>query len=209
MISQTPPNIVRQRPGPKGITFDYVPGWYFKKVLNYVFGWMWDFEVIHEPTIPDVIALLDRGIKQVWVTGRLTVKDGKGNSIVKTQSGSADIKFLKDSPKQPVDIGNDIKAAITDSLKKCASEFGICSDVYWKNESKNDGYKVNERTSPPSNTPPSAAPKQPERENPIFCHGTEKNGCPEGNILTEAENSYSMKFFKRPLCRTCQTNRNK
>ena len=37
---------------------------------------------------------------------------------------------------KPVNLGNDFKASATDALKKCASEFGIASDVYGKNEFK-------------------------------------------------------------------------
>ena len=37
---------------------------------------------------------------------------------------------------QPLDLGNDLKAATTDALKKCASELGIASDIYAPNEFK-------------------------------------------------------------------------
>ena len=33
-------------------------------------------------------------------------------------------------------MGNDLKAATTDALKKCASELGIASDIYAPNEFK-------------------------------------------------------------------------
>lgn len=55
--------------------------------------------------------------------------------VVKEQFGRADIKFKRDS-KDMVDYGNDLKAATTDALKKCAAELGIASDVYGKNEFK-------------------------------------------------------------------------
>ena len=35
-----------------------------------------------------------------------------------------------------MDLGNDLKAATTDALKKCASELGIASDIYAPNEFK-------------------------------------------------------------------------
>ena len=35
-----------------------------------------------------------------------------------------------------LDYGNDLKAATTDALKKCASELGIASDIYGANEFK-------------------------------------------------------------------------
>jgi len=41
-----------------------------------------------------------------------------------------------------VDFGNDMKAAATDALKKCASELGIASDVYGTAEYAEEGVKV-------------------------------------------------------------------
>jgi isopentenyldiphosphate isomerase len=55
--------------------------------------------------------------------------------IVKEQFGRADVKFKKGT-EIPIDYGNDLKAASTDALKKCASELGIASDIYGKNEFK-------------------------------------------------------------------------
>jgi hypothetical protein len=128
MVTNTPSRYVYQRKGKGGQVFDYVTGNYVKQVLNYVFGWLWDFEILNQ----------GREGNMVWVLGKLTVKDGKGNSIVKTQYGRADIKFYKDKSKGMLDFGNDLKAAATDSLKKCASELGIAADVYGKNELRED-----------------------------------------------------------------------
>jgi hypothetical protein len=41
---------------------------------------------------------------------------------------------MKSNPRQPLDYANDLKAAATDALKKCASEIGIANDIYGKNE---------------------------------------------------------------------------
>jgi hypothetical protein len=71
------------------------------------------------------------------VKGKLTVKgkDSNGNiqTVSKTQYGSAEIKYTKDKPHTPeniIDLADDYKAAASDALKKCASMFGICLDVY-------------------------------------------------------------------------------
>ena len=125
ILQRTPAEHIYSRPAKGGGTWSYVTGTYIKKVLNYVFGWLWDFEIIEHG---------EKG-NQVWVLGRLTVKDGKGLTITKTQFGRADIK-CKRGTKEPLDFGNDLKAASTDALKKCASEFGIASDIYGKNEFK-------------------------------------------------------------------------
>jgi len=126
ILQRTPKNHIYRRPAKGGGEWEYVTGVYVKKVLNFVFGWLWDFEIKEHGREGDL----------VWVLGRLTIKDKKGNPmIVKEQFGRADIKFKRGS-KIPLDFGNDLKAAATDALKKCASELGIASDVYGKNEFK-------------------------------------------------------------------------
>jgi len=125
ILQKTPKKHIYNRKGKGGKTFDYVTGVYIKKVLNYVFGWMWSFEVMEH----------GKEENQIWVLGRLTINTNKG-SIIKTQFGRADIKYYKDKTKGMLDFGNDLKAATTDALKKCASELGIASDVYGSNEFK-------------------------------------------------------------------------
>lgn len=124
ILQRTPKEHIYTRPGKGGGTWEFVTGTYVKKVLNYVFGWLWDFQIIDKGKEGD----------QVWVQGRLTIKNEKGEVlIIKEQFGRADVKF-KRGTKTPLDYGNDLKAASTDALKKCASELGIASDIYGKNE---------------------------------------------------------------------------
>lgn len=122
ILQKTPAKHVYTRPGRGGQQFTYVTGTYVKKVLNYAFGWDWDFEII------------DKGREgaQVWVQGRLTARMGE-RKIVKEQFGRAEIKMMKGT-QNAVDYGNDLKAAATDALKKCASELGVASDIYGKDE---------------------------------------------------------------------------
>lgn len=125
IIQRTPASHIYKRPAKGGGQWDYVTGVYVKKVLNYVFGWNWDFEVVGE----------EEKHKQVVVKGKLTVRDKNDNAIIKMQFGRASVKYKKDT-EEPLDYGNDLKAATTDALKKCASELGIASDIYGKNEFK-------------------------------------------------------------------------
>lgn len=125
ILQRTPKDHIYQRPGKGGANWDYVTGAYVKKVLNYVFAWNWDFEVKSK----------EEKYGQIVVEGRLTVRTKSGVSIVKEQFGRADIKYKKNT-QTPLDYGNDLKAASTDALKKCASELGIASDVYAKEEFK-------------------------------------------------------------------------
>ena len=133
IFSRTPKGHVHTRPGKGGEQWEYVTGVYVKKVLNYLFGWLWDFEVLNQGNVE-----VGGKIIQVWVQGKLTIKQQTKNGIeevmTKTQYGGADVKYLKSNTKIPMDFANDLKSATTDALKKCASEIGIASDIYGKNE---------------------------------------------------------------------------
>lgn len=124
ILQRTPKEHIYNRPAKGGGTWTYVTGVYVKKALNHIFGWMWDFQIIDKGREGDL----------VWVQGRLTIKNKSAKPmIIKEQFGRADVKF-KRGTKTPLDYGNDLKAAATDALKKCASELGIASDVYGKSE---------------------------------------------------------------------------
>ena len=120
VIGKTPAKAKKTRPAKGGGTWTYVSGSYMKKQLNILFGWNWDFEIISEQI------LIDAG--EVVVKGKLTCRSN-GNTIVKMQYGNKDIMF-KRGTKEPLSIGNDLKSAATDALKKCAAEIGIAQDVY-------------------------------------------------------------------------------
>ena len=151
LFAKTPAKHIYERPAKGGGKWKYVTGTRIKKVLNLMFGWAWNF----------IVEKFDVNMeaKQVIVLGRLEVRTG-GQEIVKMQFGRADIKFKTETRKDdkgnvieelnnygkmkpkrfptnnPLDLGNDLKAASTDALKKCASELGIASDVYAPNEFK-------------------------------------------------------------------------
>ncbi len=117
---KTPRQFIKSRPGPGGIALSYVEVGYVINILNQVFGWDWDFKILDQQI----------GKKQVWVRGELTVRL-RGHTITKGQYGGADIKLNRGSG-EPVSIADDLKAAASDCLKKCASMLGIAGDVYWK-----------------------------------------------------------------------------
>ena len=128
ILQKTPKKHIYRRRGKGGREFDYITGTYAKKVLNYTFGWLWNFEIKSH--------IIEHEAKQCIVLGRLEIKNSNNEIIiVKEQFGRSDIKYYKDG-KGAVDLGNDLKAAATDALKKCASELGIASDIYGANEFK-------------------------------------------------------------------------
>jgi len=126
ILQKTPTRFIKERPAKGGGKWTYVSGSYVQKCLNLMFGWDWDFEILKEDILTEA--------GEVVVKGRLTCRTN-GKTIVKTQYGNKDIIFRKES-KIPLSIGNDLKSAATDSLKKCASLIGIAQDVFAPNDFK-------------------------------------------------------------------------
>lgn len=122
----TPDKHIHQFPGNAGAkaNLPFVTGGYMKHMLDRLTGGLWSFEVKEKGNTAG----------QIWVLGRVNLYRTDGTIMIfKEQFGRADIKIRKGT-KDPVDIGNDMKAAATDALKKCASELGIARDVYAANE---------------------------------------------------------------------------
>lgn len=123
LVKNTPAKYIHERPAKGGGSWKYVSGGYVRKMLNYLFGWQWSFEIQEQ--------LILHG--EAIVKGKLTVVSN-GVSIAKMQFGNKDIMYKKqvdeNGHKVPLSIGNDLKAAATDALKKCAAELGIAADIY-------------------------------------------------------------------------------
>jgi hypothetical protein len=175
IIAPTPPNIIKQRPGRGGGRWDYVPGWWFKKKLNFVFGFSHDFEILGERVDGDFIT----------VKGRLTAKNPKTGQIIatKTDFGGATIKYLKDKAHTPanyLDISNDFKAAATDALKRCAVQFGFAMDIYGKSESIDEGYQVQNSNPPAPVTYSTKAPDEKSIEMMNLMQYATDSGAPLG-----------------------------
>lgn len=123
-FTATPPAKVKERPAKGGGKWQYVEGSYVTQVLNSLFGFYWSFEIA--TSMQDALATAQTGT--IVVLGRLKVKIGD-EWITKEQYGRKEVAFKKDT-KDPLDFGNDMKAAATDAKKKCASELGLFADVY-------------------------------------------------------------------------------
>lgn len=195
VLQKTPSQHVYERTAKGGGKWKYVTGAYVKKVLNYTFGWLWNFEIV------------DKGKEGslVWVQGKLTILDPETRQpmIVKEQFGRAEIKF-KRGTQTPLDYGNDLKAAATDALKKCASELGIASDIYAGNEFKDIRKQDNKFDPPPveevvidGGVVEKSGPLPAKPSDAYECHG-----C--GEVIDKAVHDYSKRVHKKPLCRGCQ-----
>lgn len=124
-FTETPANKVKERPAKGGGSWKYVEGSYVTQVLNSLFGFMWQFEIL-TPTDQALDMAMKTGL--VALQGRLKVKIGD-DWVIKEQYGRKEVAFKKGT-KDPLDFGNDLKAAATDAKKKCASELGLFADVY-------------------------------------------------------------------------------
>ena len=112
MMQTTDPKYIKTRPGPKKTTLSYVDGTYMTRALNFAFLFDWSFEVPETRQDGEFFTAL----------GLLTVNlDGK--TITKSQWGSQKMRA-------GMELGDALKGATTDALKKCASMFGIAADVY-------------------------------------------------------------------------------
>jgi len=107
------PAQIRQRKGRNGV-LDYVEGHTVIARLNAALDGAWSFEITHHEIRED----------EVLVIGRLAA-DG----ITKMAFGTSQVTREKGGG-QVVSLGDDLKAAATDALKKCATFLGVGLHLY-------------------------------------------------------------------------------
>lgn len=145
----TPASMVYKRPAKGGGTWKYVKAADVILALNTTFGGFWDFSII-----TDEATALEMAVKtkSVVVRGRLTITNpSTGVSVTREQYGRKDVAFKKGT-NEPMDFGNDMKAAASDALKKCASQFGLFNDIYRDNELVEIKIVSNEEKEDPEST---------------------------------------------------------
>jgi len=108
------PNQIKQRSGNFGKTLDYIEGHSVIQRLNEAFDGFWSFEIISHEILKD----------EVIVQGKLST-----DKVIKTQFGSSSITRSKDGGSV-ISLADDLKAAATDSLKKCATLLGVGLYLY-------------------------------------------------------------------------------
>lgn len=147
------PTIIKQKPQGKNKT-DYIAGNTCIDILNSIFGYMWDFDILREwvepgvpqfiednnyNTAPDNVATINsKGVRgmlvetlpTVWCKVKLTVyleneKTGEIFPISKTAFGS---QAITGGQTQQSNTG--YKGAQTDALKKAATLFGVALELY-------------------------------------------------------------------------------
>ncbi len=128
------PEQIRQREGRGGKLLDYVEAHSVITRLNEAFNGAWSFEAVEYKTLEG----------EIVVKGRLTAQ-----GITKEQFGSSEVHRHKGQDGEkgaPVSIGDDLKAAASDALKKCATLFGVGLHLYEKPQAAQSGPRVDRRT---------------------------------------------------------------
>ena len=118
-----------------GFKYKTVKGSYMKKRMSLIFGFNYDFEIKSREYF--------QMSSEVLVEGRLTIRSGSF-TIIKEQFGKHILtsKTTTSGNKTftaPSDIGNAYKSAATDAFKKCASEIGLCWDIYTQETPETEG----------------------------------------------------------------------
>lgn len=121
---ETPPALVKSKPGRGGKRVSYIEGGYVISRLNQAFSPLgWEFKIVEKGQTDRQNENNTEG--EVWVYGELTIIDHK--NAYRTTKG----QYGQHPIHKKVPIGDAYKAAGTDALKKCASLIGIALDVYW------------------------------------------------------------------------------
>jgi hypothetical protein len=141
IFNSTPKKYKYQRDARGGGKWTYVRASYVRRALDSIFGFNWSFDV--DTSLAEAFEVA-KITKTCVVKGVLTCRvkyDGQWVEIKKVQFGRAEVKFKtkmvngkKESTSDPLDFGNDMKAATSDALKKCASMLGIAADIYDREE---------------------------------------------------------------------------
>jgi hypothetical protein len=106
---------IKQRHGTNGDVLDYIEGCAVIQRLNECFDAEWIFEIQEHHVYDD----------EVVVLGKLTAQ-----GVAKSQFGKSRITRVK-KDNAIVSLGDDLKAAAADCLKKCATLFGVGLHLYF------------------------------------------------------------------------------
>lgn len=152
-----PDELVRQGDvtKPDGFQPRYIQAQHILKRLREATGHAWSFHVKSWTAFPS-----GPSTQQFLVIGSLSIHLADGTTLTQEHAGCADIAVHREGRTDP---GGDLKAAITDAIKKCASQFGVGAQLYEQDESPmQGGYRPMEGMPPPEpQSDPSQEPAMP------------------------------------------------
>jgi len=167
---------IKQRVGTYGNILDFVEGHTVIKRLNDAFDGAWCFEILSHKILEET--------DEVLVLGKLTAGD-----VVKCQFGSSNITRTQDT-KEIISLADDLKAAGTDSLKKCATMLGV--GLYLYNGDKSLHAPKGETGTPKSEPPQTPEMKGGEERKP----GNGGNGGNGDARITNKQLNYAVNLGK-------------
>lgn len=120
----TPAKETETKEDEQGRKYKSVKASFMKRQMNLIFGFNYDFQIVSREFVSG----------EALVHGRLIIRSN-GHTVTKEQFGKCNVIFeTKQNGNRktsaPSNIGNSYKAAATDAFKKCASEIGLCWDIY-------------------------------------------------------------------------------
>jgi len=126
LTNETPIYSLKTRQGRAGAVYTYVDIGYVTEQLNLITGHQWSFtwELLFK-TLDEM-----KAIGQVAIKGRLVIRQKNSDELIFENSGNSDIKYRSKDGKEFLSFGDDVKGAVSDCVKKCASMFGVAADVY-------------------------------------------------------------------------------
>lgn len=131
------PSQIKQRQGNFGHILDYVEGHVVTSRLNDAFEGNWSFEIVRYRILKET--------NEVIVLGKLIAEN-----VTKMAFGSKEMATNKDT-KAIISLGDDLKAASTDALKKAASLLGV--GLYLYSEFRSNGTGGNDSKDQPDGNP--------------------------------------------------------
>jgi len=121
--SQFPTHQIKNRQGNFGNTLAYLEAHAVIQRLNDALDAAWSFEIVSHDVLQD----------EVLVLGKLTAGE-----TIKTQFGTSSITRNKNTG-EVISLGDDLKAAATDALKKAATLLGVGLSLYSGNNGQHNG----------------------------------------------------------------------
>jgi hypothetical protein len=158
-------SLIKTRRGAFGQQLSYVEGVEFVRRLNEAFEGRWSFAIVNH-IIRDT---------EVIVLGMLTT-DG----VSKTAFGSSSITVSRDG--EVVSVGDDLKAAATDALKKCSTLLGVGLHLYGADRHADD-----QRPSGGTSRQRNGGKHNGSRDRSASGTSTNGNGATNGNRLTQKQ----------------------
>lgn len=155
------PEQIKRRQGTNGDVLDYIEGCAVIQRLNECFDAEWIFEIQEHRVYDD----------EVVVLGKLTAQ-----GVAKSQFGKSRIARAK-KDNAIISLGDDLKAAATDCLKKCATLFGVGLHLYF--DVPQNGANGNGQANPKGNGNGHAPNEHADAKS------GEGNGAPAGRLTAK------------------------